>query len=172
MAANVEIKARLHDPAETRARAAALSDTPVAVLIQTDTFFRTPAGRFKLREQEGIGAELIYYERADAQGPKESQYELYPVATASAAQLRRALTTALGVRGVVRKRRELYRVGGTRIHIDEVEGLGAFLELEVRVSESESAAEGHEIARQLMDQLGVSDQDLVSGAYLDLLVQR
>lgn len=169
MAANIEIKARLRDVDATRARAGALSDVPVTVLIQKDTFYHSPQARLKLREQEGAEAELIYYERADAPGPKKSEYELSPVLHPH--KLHRALSAAFGIRGVVHKRRELYWVGRTRIHIDDVEGLGTFLELEVPTGGDRTAAEGHEIARQLMSELGVTGEDLVSGAYIDLLAK-
>ncbi|MBD3236242.1 MAG: CYTH domain-containing protein [Candidatus Eisenbacteria bacterium] len=169
MPANVEIKAHLRDPDAVRARAAALSDAPVRRIVQTDTFFPTAQGRLKLREEEGRGGELIYYERADAREAKLSRYEVHPIRGTLPGKLRKGLATVLGVRGVVRKRRELYQVGRTRIHIDAVEGLGDFLELEVQVDEDASPAVGRQIAARLMAELGVEEADLVAGAYLDLL---
>ena len=79
------------------------------------------------------------------------------------------LTRACGTLGRVRKRRILVLVGGTRVHLDSVEGLGDFLELEVVLRPGQTVAEGEAIARDLMAQLGVPEQALVSGAYLDLL---
>ena len=79
------------------------------------------------------------------------------------------LSVALGVRGTVRKRRDLYRVGQTRVHIDEVDGLGSFLELEVELDGGQSTEAGQKIARGLMDELGVADGDLIGEAYIDLL---
>ena len=84
--------------------------------------------------------------------------------------MREALERACGVRGRVRKERILVLVGQTRVHLDRVEGLGDFLELEVVLQDGQSEAEGRAIALLLMDRLGVPASDLVAGAYLDLLL--
>ena len=167
MATNIEIKARLQDIEELRDLAKELSDRPGATVSQEDTFFHTPKGRLKLRVLSPEHGELIYYERGDSLGPKRSNYLVYfasdPVA------LKAVLSAALGLRGVVRKRRALYQVGETRIHLDEVENLGSFLELEVVLSTGQSEEEGAGIATQLMAQLGIEETDLVDVAYIDLL---
>lgn len=168
MARNVEIKARLSDPGATRRRAEALADGPGAVLEQTDTFFGVAAGRLKLRQTAGSG-ELIFYLRADDPDPKESRYERVTVADAPA--LRDLLAAALGVRGEVVKRRVLLRSGRTRIHLDEVRGLGAFLELEVELRDADSVQAGKDEARRLMQALGVEAAALVPEAYVDLLAR-
>ena len=82
------------------------------------------------------------------------------------------MSLALGMRGVVKKTRYLYMVGQTRIHIDEVEGLGYFMELEVVMREGQSDAEGQDIAEDLMRRLGVREDALIEGAYMDLLESR
>jgi predicted adenylyl cyclase CyaB len=168
MAANVEIKARLADRAAVERRVHTLAGgAPPTLLRQVDTFFHAPRGRLKLRELDAAQGELIAYERPDAPGPKRSEYRI--ARTSAPAELRETLAAALGVVGVVRKTRTLYLVGQTRVHLDEVEGLGPFLELEVVLAPGESAADGERIARDLMGRLGVRPDDLVSGAYLDLL---
>ena len=131
MARNVEIKARIADPASLRARVTALATAPPAVLSQTDTFFVVPRGRLKLRELGDGAGQLIFYERPDRPGPKTSSYTR--VACADPRALAAMLGAALGVRGVVHKRRELFLAGRTRIHLDDVRGLGHFLELEVKI---------------------------------------
>ncbi len=166
MARNVEIKARANDFAAQHTRAAALADGPPVLLTQRDIFYRTTHGRLKLR-LEGEHATLIGYARADASGPKLSDYRLYPVAAAEA--LDECLRQALPVRGIVAKTRTLYLVGQTRIHLDQVEGLGDFLELEVVLRPEQSLAEGQALARTLMDQLGIAETDLLEVAYIDLL---
>ena len=83
--------------------------------------------------------------------------------------MRETLVAALGECGRVRKQRTLFLAGKTRIHLDEVEGLGAFLELEVVLSDGDTVAQGIETAHRIMQQLGVSDGDLVDRAYVDLL---
>jgi predicted adenylyl cyclase CyaB len=167
MPANIEIKARARDFANLRRRAEALSDTPVQVIPQKDTFFHTSKGRLKLRQLAPDHGQLVYYERTDASGPKRSNYHIFE--TRDPESLKTALSLALGVRGVVRKTRYLYFVGQTRIHLDEVEGLGEFMELEVVLRPEQSDAKGQAIARDLMTRLGVREEDLLEGAYMDLL---
>lgn len=167
---NVEIKARTADLAPVRQRVEELAEEGPTVLEQEDTFLACPRGRLKLRQfADSAPAELIYYERADRTAPKESRYLVHRVADPDG--LRRVLSAALGVRGVVRKRRTLYRIGPTRVHLDEVEGLGSFVELEVVLRPGQAPAEGMKIARGLMDQLGILPHQLVGQAYLDLLAQ-
>jgi predicted adenylyl cyclase CyaB len=170
MATNIEIKAKIPDFAALQQRVEALSDTPVKVLNQEDTFFNTPQGRLKLRVLAPNLGYLIYYERPDATGPKASNYFLSK--TDEPDTLKIALTNALGVRGVVRKRRLLYMVGNTRIHLDQVEGLGACLEFEVVLQDGQTPEQGEAIANDLMVQLGIQASDLVQGAYIDLLEEK
>jgi predicted adenylyl cyclase CyaB len=169
MARNIEIKARIAGVAALQPRAARLADSGPTVIEQDDTFFACPHGRLKLRDQFGAGAELIFYQRADASGPKESFYLRVPVPDPNA--LRELLQLAHGQIGRVRKRRVVFLVGRTRIHLDVVEGLGEFLELEVVLREGESAAQGTVEARKIMAQLGVTAQQLTAGAYVDLLTR-
>jgi len=115
----------------------------------------------------GASAELIAYLRPEGDGPKVSEYMRAPVEAPHL--LNAALASSLGTRGVVRKTRSLYRIGQTRVHLDAVEGLGEFLELEVVLRETQSVNEGEEIARKLLAMLGVSPRQLVAGAYIDLL---
>lgn len=167
---NVEIKARAADFARQQARAAELAGSPPELLSQEDTFFRSKRGRLKLRRFDERRGELIYYERDDSRGPSESRYMILP--TREPVSLRDALSQALGVSGVVRKRREVYRVAGTRVHMDTVEGLGEFIELEAVLGPGESTEDGHSRVRELVDALGISDEDLIDRAYIDLLLDR
>ena len=167
MASNIEIKARVDDFVALQARAKSLSDQPVRVISQEDTFFNTDKGRLKLRLLAPNQGYLIYYERPDQDGPKRSDY--YLSKTEEPETLKNVLALALGVRGVVRKTRHLYMVGQTRIHLDEVDGLGQFMELEVVMQAGQSEAEGQSIAEDLMRSLGVRKEALIEGAYMDLL---
>ena len=167
MARNVEIKARVPDLASVRARLVSRG-APAERLEQTDTFFLVPRGRLKLREfGAGRSAELIVYERPDAQGPKVSSYSRVVCPDADA--MRRALSSALDVVGRVEKRREVFLLGRTRVHLDEVVGLGAFVELEVVLADAEATDNGEREARELMSWLGIAPDALVAGAYVDLL---
>jgi len=170
MPTNIEIKARARDFEEVRRRAESLSVTPVEVIPQEDIFFNTEKGRLKLRVLALNLGQLIYYTRPDQQGPKRSEYHFYE--TPDPENLKRVLELAYGIRGVVKKTRYLYLVGQTRVHLDDVDGLGQFMELEVVMGEGQSDAEGQAIAEGLMSRLGVERGDLLEGAYMDLLEGR
>jgi predicted adenylyl cyclase CyaB len=167
MPANIEIKARARDFEAIRRRAEMISDKPCEVIRQEDTFFVTSRGRLKLRVLTPDRAELIFYERPDQDGPKHSEYHI--AETSDPESLRMVLDLAYGIRGVVIKTRYLYLTGGTRIHLDDVEGLGQFVELEVVMRAGQSDAEGQRIAEDLMQKLGIRKEDLLEGAYMDLL---
>lgn len=168
MKRNVEIKAKVADLAALRRVVEGLADSGPMELEQEDTFFACPRGRLKLRRFGGCAqAELIYYERPESSGPKESRYIVHP--TADADGLREVLAAALGIRSVVRKQRAVYLVGPTRVHLDQVEGLGEFVELEVVLRPEQDLAEGEATARELMARLGISPSRLIDRAYIDLL---
>lgn len=182
MPRNVEIKARvqsLDTVKEKAARMAAESGGQAAELKQEDTFFPVAqgGGRLKFRNwslSDGSkGHELIFYQRSDSQGPKLSDYSLARMADEGEARdLCQVLSAALGLRGVVRKTRWLYLVGQTRVHCDRVESLGDFVELEVVLREGQSEQDGTAIAHKVMAELGVAEADLVSGAYMDHILQK
>ena len=170
MPRNVEIKARIDSVEALGARAAALASEGPIEIAQDDTFFRCDAGRLKLRTFSATDGELIFYRRADQQGPKESFYVRTP--TSDPDGLREALSLAWGQAGRVVKQRTLYLVGRTRVHLDRVQGLGDFMELEVVLEENESAEVGVREAHALMAQLCVEPARLIEGAYVDLLAAR
>jgi predicted adenylyl cyclase CyaB len=167
---NVEIKARVADPALLRTRVAALATQGPIAIAQDDTFFPCASGRLKLRILGATEGELIHYHRADAREPKASTYSRVP--TSAPMALRDALAAALGTLGRVRKARTLYVHERTRIHLDVVEGLGDFMELEVVLREDESVAAGIATAHALMHRLDIGEDALVARAYLDLLADR
>jgi predicted adenylyl cyclase CyaB len=167
MPINVEIKARVSNPSRLQTLAAALSDDAGVSLQQDDTFFHTPQGRLKLRTLAPTHGELIYYERADAAGPKLSRYEIAHTSTPAA--LTATLAAALGVRGVVRKQRRVYLLGQTRVHVDAVEGLGMFVELEWVMQPGQTYAEGVRMVAELMQRLEITEAELIAEAYIDLL---
>ncbi len=167
MPRNIEIKARITSVEAFTAKAAAIADQGPIEIIQDDTFFSCDNGRLKLRvfsEKEG---ELIFYRRADQQGPKESFYLRSP--TSAPKTLRESLTLAYGQTGRVQKHRTLFLVGRTRIHLDRVAGLGHFLELEVMLEDREPSEAGVREAHELMARLGVEPSQMVEDAYVDLL---
>ena len=172
MAKNVEIKARIEADKfeDLRLRSGEMATDGPMELIQTDTFFGSHRGRLKLREFGDGSAELIFYERPDREGPKTSSYVR---STCPAPEtMKEALAGSNGILGVVKKDREVFLVNQTRIHLDRVEGLGTFLELEVVLGEFDSEELGESIAHKLLDQLDVGQSQLVSGAYFDLLAEQ
>ncbi|MGH9146542.1 MAG: class IV adenylate cyclase [Vicinamibacterales bacterium] len=167
MARNIEIKARVPDLATFRAKAASLASGSKQIINQTDTFFVVSRGRLKVREFSDGSGELISYERANQQGPKESIYTR--VACQDARALLQALSSVLPVRGIVAKEREVFLVGRTRVHLDRVENLGYFVELEVVLAPGEPAEQGDQEAHDLLQSLEIPDRALVAEAYIDLL---
>jgi homotetrameric cytidine deaminase len=166
---NVELKARDADPAATLERALALGASDEGVLTQRDTYFARAGGRLKLREQAGgaeAGARLIAYVRADGEEARTSAYRLAEIGDAAA--LREALDAALGTLVVVDKRRHLLLYENVRIHIDDVEGLGAFVELEGVAAADSDLAHEHELVARLRDELALGAPVAVS--YSDLLL--
>jgi homotetrameric cytidine deaminase len=165
---NIEFKARDPQPARTLELALGLGAEDRGEIAQTDTYFARARGRLKLREQQPGDGELIQYRRADTPGARESEYRR--VAAPDAAALREALDGALGTLVVVEKRRRLLMHDDVRIHIDQVEGLGSFLELEaVAPPDSDLSAEHDKVSR-LRAELEVGDDALVPQSYSDLLL--
>jgi homotetrameric cytidine deaminase len=163
---NVELKARDTDPSATVSRCVALGATEYGVLQQTDTYFMSRRGRLKLRSQADDGSELIAYRRPDAAGASESTYVRVPVPDAAG----QALDAALGTTVVVSKRRRLFLWEGVRIHLDEVDGLGAFIEFEAVLPDAGDVAAAHAKVARLRSALEIEDAALVSVGYADLLI--
>lgn len=167
MPRNIEVKACITSVAALLPRIVAIASHGPTEERQDDTFFRCEAGRLKLRVFPDGKGELIFYRRVDTQGPKESFYLRSP--TSAPETMRELLSLAYGQIGRVCKHRTLFVVGRTRVHIDCVEGLGHFLELEVVLADDETAAVGIREASSLLEQLGVVPSQLVEGAYIDLV---
>jgi len=160
---NVELKARLKDLAAARRVAAELATKRLGTEHQIDTYFHCRAGRLKLRQINGLHAHLIWYDRADEHGPKASNYRLVPVSNPET--LKGALAAALGIRTVVDKRREIYLWHNVRIHLDEVVGLGTFLEFEAVLGPEKDEAAGRAQVDSLIARFGLQPADLLSGSY-------
>ena len=166
MPETVEINARASDWAAPPKSGLALADRTER-LLQTDTFFNCANGRLKLREQGRAGAFLIFYRRAGLKGPKASSYTLLPLPDPK--KTLKTLSAALGVKARVVKKRLVCFAGRTRIHFDEVRGLGRFIELEVAMTPGEALAAGRREAKKLMLALGIKKSDLAANAYAEML---
>lgn len=168
MPSNIEIKASVGDIDELRRRASEIATEPGFNLRQEDIFFHAPNGRLKLRIFDDGSGQLIRYRRADGTEAKRSDYEIYE--TSQPQLLRSVLAESLGEKVVVRKKREVLMADQTRIHLDLVDGLGTFMELEVVMRPDQSSEEGQAIANDLMGKLGIDKKDLISCAYADLIL--
>lgn len=166
--ANVEVKVRCADLAAARAAALRVGAQPHADEEQVDTYFSTRAGRLKLRVIGGARAELIPYLRADLAGARRSDYRVIPVPDAEGT--RRLLAQLLGVQRVVRKRREVLLWRNVRIHLDRVDTLGSFLELEA-VFDGSAGAEAlqRDAVAWLLRELGLAQEPAIAGSYETLL---
>jgi adenylate cyclase, class 2 len=167
MARNIELKAHDPDPARSLEIALALGATDEGWLQQLDTYFKVGCGRLKLREQDGA-AELIQYERADEAIERTSNYRLVPIKDLDV--LKEALARALGILVVVEKSRRLLLWRNVRIHLDEVPGLGSFIELEaVADLDSDLSGEYQNVA-ELRRALGITDERILAVGYSDQLL--
>jgi adenylate cyclase, class 2 len=168
MRANLELKARCADLERARERAREVATQWVGVDEQVDTYFATRAGRLKLRESSLSGAQLIPYFRPDERGARRSDYQV--IAIEDGAGLARMLSAMLGVYRVVRKRREIALYENVRIHLDRVESLGAFVELEAVWDGAEAGrVEQERKLAFLRERLGLRDEDVIAGSYETLL---
>ena len=167
MPRNIELKARLTDLVRARQTAERLATQRLGTWRQIDTYFHCPQGRLKLRQADGRSAELIAYRRDDAAAARASDYQIVPVTNPET--LKQALAMVLGVRVVVDKQREVFLHHNVRIHLDQVQALGLFLEFEAVIGGGTDEPAGHEQLQRLCQEFGLEPADLVPRSYGDLL---
>jgi len=164
---NIEIKAKCANTQAIREYLQAQKARFVGVDEQTDTYFNTINGRLKLREGN-IENNLIYYERSNQPGPKSSQFQLVKVDDAKG--LKEALKNSLGVKMIVKKQREIYYIENVKFHIDEIRGLGNFIEIEAgNVLAHKSKQELQQQCEYYLKEFGIKVEDLIDASYSDLL---
>ncbi len=166
MPKNIEIKARHDDFDAFYKKLSELAHRYEGLDIQEDTFFETKSGRLKLRESSLHGAFLIPYERPDQQGPKASDYALITVDNPQL--LKKLLSDILGIKKIIKKKRQIYHYQNVRIHYDHVQGLGSFIELEAVVEKETETEKNVEKLRRLMEFFSIKKSDLIAGAYADM----
>ena len=146
---NLEFKAEVREQEELQRAFIENGARYVATLNQRDTYFNVVEGRLKLRETEEKKPELIFYRRNESSSSgMESNYSIFPVEDLS---LKEFLSGSLGVKVVVEKKRLLLMLRNARLHLDEVVGLGRFLEFEVVSAEATEA--GRKADAALLDRL-------------------
>ena len=166
---NIEIKARCSDLARVRRVLQEHNADFRGVDRQVDTYFNCSHGRLKLR-QGNIENALIHYDRPDDRGPKQADVTLCPAGEAGDA-LKAVLTAAVGVKVVVHKSREIYFIDNVKFHIDDVAGLGAFVEIEAIDADNALGLEHIRSQCQCyLAMLGINDRDLVTCSYSDMLL--
>jgi adenylate cyclase, class 2 len=164
---NIELKARCGNLDTALLAVQSLSPTDAGIQHQIDTYFPSPKGRLKLREIVGVRAELIWYERSNEPRSRRSEYRLTPVSHPK--ELIASLTAAMGVRGQVEKHRHVLLWHNVRIHLDQVESLGTFVEFEAVMSPGEDEATGHARLKQLCEIMKISPADYLETSYADLM---
>jgi predicted adenylyl cyclase CyaB len=167
MGTNVEIKARARDFLRQKQLATALSERQPVVLQIEDLYFNSRDGRLMLRTFADGRGEMLFYRRESVATLRESRYVRSPVSAPSVLAL--ALTEALGTRGFVRNRRTVCQIGESRVHLDEVENLGCFIELETPVGQHACLEHGAAAVQALMQKLEIGANDLLAEAYIDML---
>jgi predicted adenylyl cyclase CyaB len=162
----VELKARYEDLGKARALLAGAEH--VTTVRQVDTYFSLGEQRLKLRSVvDAKEGQLVYYERPDVGGVKESRVLLASIPDAQA--VREILARVLPVKAEVRKTREIYRFQGVQVHLDAVRGLGKFIEFEkVLAAESDREA-GRKQLESLRTYFQIPDDDLMASSYSDLV---
>jgi predicted adenylyl cyclase CyaB len=165
---NVEIKASCHNPGYIRQYLLSHAAVFKGMDEQTDTYFNVPNGRLKLREGN-IENNLIFYERANQHGPKNSHFHLVKIEDAGG--LKEVLTKSNGIKTVVKKKREIYYINNIKFHIDEVPGLGSFVEIEAgNILAGLSQEELKEQCDHYLKEFGIKPGDLVDVSYSDMLL--
>jgi adenylate cyclase class IV len=162
---NVESKFRYPDHESVLARALDAGARDEGFLRQRDQFFAVPKGRLKLRTMDGAGSELIAYDRQDTPEARASEYGRY--ATGDPVSLADVLGRALPRTDVVEKMRHLLILRNTRIHLDDVIGLGRFVELETVIGErsDDNAAREHD---DVITALELGGAERIAVGYVDL----
>jgi adenylate cyclase class 2 len=168
MPRNIELKARLASVEAARQTAQRLATRHLGILHQVDTYFNATRGRLKLRQIDGQRAELIAYHRNNAAEARASDYTIVPVSGPET--LKQALAVALGVRVVVDKTREVFLYHNVRIHLDQVQGLGPFLEFEAVLGGEIDDSAGRAQVEWLCGEFGIAAGDVVAESYGDLMM--
>src|SRR4030095_3551661 len=166
---NVEIKAICNDPSRIREYLIAHDAVFKGIDEQMDTYFNVNEGRLKLREGN-IENNLIFYNRNNQAGPKSSHFHLVKIEDAKG--LKEVLERSCGIKMIVRKRREIYYIENVKFHIDEVPGLGSFIEIEAgNILANKTEAELLEQYNFYLKELVVKGEDLIAESYSDLLMK-
>ena len=166
----IEIKAKISDPEKIRGILKSEKADFKGVDKQTDTYFNVKQGRLKLREGN-IENHLIYYERENQAGPKQSDVLLYKTEPGSV--IKDILSKSLGVLVTVEKEREIYFINNVKFHIDSVINLGSFIEIEaIGNSKIDNKEELLKQCKFYMKLFGIKEENLIKNSYSDMLLNK
>jgi len=167
---NVEIKARCEDPVKVEKILLENGADYKGMDHQTDTYFNVKNGRLKMRIGN-IEKSLIYYNRPNIKGPKQSTFNLYK--SENIEDLKPLLTSSLDIMVEVKKHRKIFFIDHVKFHIDEVDGLGNFVEIEVGdLDDTRTVEELQSLCDYYIDLLGVKEENLINISYSDMLLQK
>lgn len=167
---NVEIKAHCNHPQQIRDWLMAQGADYKGMDHQVDHYFKVPSGRLKLR-RGNIESALIQYHRPDDLGPKHSTIHYYQPSPDRVVDLYQALSAALDILVVVDKHRHIYFIDNVKFHVDDVYGLGSFVEIEAIDREGTlGLAHIQQQCVHYQEALGIQEADLVAMSYSDLLL--
>lgn len=165
---NVELKAKVRSLRPLKIRLLGMGGRRIGSFRQVDTYFAAPRGRLKIRETDRSKSQLVYYLRKNSRGPKISDVHLMPLPDPET--MKAILSGVLGVRSVVRKEREIFRIRGVQVHLDRVDCLGNFIEFEKVVkAEALKISEARKQLGALLRELGVPKGNLQRASYGELL---
>lgn len=165
---NIEIKARCTDPTHIVHFLKENQADFRGEDHQIDTYFHTQSGRLKLREGN-IEHSLIYYERPDQKGPKAAEIILIPQPPE---EIKALLEKTNGIKVVVDKVRRIYFIDNVKFHIDTVQDLGAFVEIEAIDLDGSIGRE--KLLKQCnyyLQAFRIPEEDLLTASYSDMLLQ-
>ena len=166
---NVEIKARCFNPEKVEKILLENGANFIGLDYQTDTYFNVKTGRLKMR-QGNIEKSLIFYDRPNKKGPKQSTFNLYK--SGNLEELKPLLESSLGIMVEVKKQRKIFFIDFVKFHIDKVEGLGSFVEIEAGdLDETKSVDELRQKCDYYMKLLRIEEENLVNISYSDMLLQ-
>ena len=166
---NIEIKAKCADTSPVKNYLVCHGAIFKGIDEQTDTYFNVNDGRLKLREGN-IENNLIYYNRNNQTGPKSSHFHLVKIDDAKA--LKEVLEISCGIKMIVRKRRAIYYIDNVKFHIDEIPGLGSFIEIEAgNIIADKTEAELLEQCNFYLKEFGIAEEDLIAESYSDMLMK-
>ncbi len=168
---NIEIKARVSDLHTIREKILKMDHKYIGLDHQVDTYFNTKSGRMKLRESKLSGSYMVLYFRDDICGPKSSTYQIVPVKNSD--EVKSLLSQMLGLQVIVEKERDIFLYENVRVHLDQVSGLGEFMELEA-VMDEKFNDRGKETKKvnYLLDILDINKEHLLSQSYRELVAEK